>query len=118
MPPVQFQAPGTSDAAQRVSLWLEDVRIGKPTREGEGSARARDPRVFPRECRESSVTYKAPMTATAAWCMGPRGADAEVYENWMPCSTHMQNSVARMRSQSLASLAKLTVTLATRLGLV
>ena len=79
MPPVQFQAPGTSDAAQRVSLWLEDVRIGKPTREGEGSARARDPRVFPRECRESSVTYKAPMTATAAWCVGPRGADAETH---------------------------------------
>ena len=72
MPPVQFQTPGTTDKSNRVSMWFEDVRIGKPTREGEGgsSSRNRDPRVFPRECRESSVTYKAPMTATLAWTTG------------------------------------------------
>ena len=103
MPPVQFQAPGTSDAAHRVSLWLEDVRIGKPTREGEGSARARDPRVFPRECRESSVTYKAPMTATAAWCVGPRGADAEVYRREFRLT-----SIPTMVQSSACHLQRLT----------
>ena len=36
MPATQFQAPGTSDKANRVSMWFEDVRIGKPSREGEG----------------------------------------------------------------------------------
>ena len=103
MPPVQFQAPGTSDAAHRVSLWLEDVRIGKPTREGEGSARSRDPRVFPRECRESSVTYKAPMTATAAWCVGPRGADAETHRREFRLT-----SIPTMVQSSACHLSRLT----------
>jgi|TARA_B110000971_G_scaffold153992_1_gene157338 DNA-directed RNA polymerase I subunit RPA2 len=82
MPATQFQSPGTSDKANRVSMWFEDVRIGKPSREGEGSGRAgRDPRVFPRECRESSTTYKAPMTATLAWTMGgSKGDDDETSE--------------------------------------
>ena len=103
MPPVQFQAPGTSDAAHRVSLWLEDVGIGKPTREGEGSARSRDPRVFPRECRESSVTYKAPMTATAAWCVGPRGADAETHRREFRLT-----SIPTMVQSSACHLSRLT----------
>ena len=103
MPPVQFQAPGPSDAAHRVRVWLEDVRRGQPPREGEGSARARDPRVFPRECRESSVTYKAPMTATAAWCVGPRGADAETHRREFRLT-----SIPTMVQSSACHLSRLT----------
>ena len=74
--PVIIQSPGTTDSASRFSLWFEEVRLGRPSREGDGAVRARDPRVFPRECREASMTYKAPMTATLCWSMGE---DGDVY---------------------------------------
>ena len=70
---VAFQAPGTTDDAARIKIWFEDVRIGKPSREGDASVRAQDPRVFPRECREASITYKSPMTATVCWSKGGLG---------------------------------------------
>ena len=62
--PVAIQTPGTTAASGRLHVWFEEVRVGRPAREGDGGVRARDPRVFPRECREASITYKAPMTAT------------------------------------------------------
>jgi len=70
---VAIQPPGTSAPSSRLSLWFEEVCIGRPSRESDGSARARDPRVFPRECREASITYKGPMTAAVCWSMGENG---------------------------------------------
>lgn len=71
--PVSVQTPGTTAVSSRFSLWFEKLRLGRPSREGDGAVRARDPRVFPRECREASITYKAPMTATLCWSTGENG---------------------------------------------
>ena len=76
LPRVAFQAPGTTDPGSRHELWFESVTLGKPGRgesDGAAGARARDPRVFPRECREASMTYKAPMRATVCWRKGVGG---------------------------------------------
>ena len=43
---------------------LMRLALGKPWRDGDSASSSRDPRLFPRECRESSSTYKAPMSAT------------------------------------------------------
>ena len=53
-----------------VHVWFDEISLGKPSREGDGTSCSRDPRLFPRECRESSATYKAPMSATLAWSFG------------------------------------------------
>ena len=55
---VAFQAPGTTDDAARIKIWFEDVRIGKPSREGDASVRAQDPMVFPK-CRRHHHVHVA-----------------------------------------------------------
>mmetsp|Transcript_14619 Transcript_14619/g.59653 ORF Transcript_14619/g.59653 Transcript_14619/m.59653 type:complete len:552 (+) Transcript_14619:299-1954(+) len=67
---VTLQIPGTKDPSSRVHVWFDEISLGKPSREGDGTSCSRDPRLFPRECRESSATYKAPMSATLAWSFG------------------------------------------------
>ena len=72
--PVVLQTPGTSTNDDRVHLWLSEVSIGKPVRDSETSTDRRDPRVFPRECREAGATYKAPMFVTVCWKRGEDGS--------------------------------------------
>ena len=67
---VTLQIPATKDPSSRVHVWFDEISLGKPSREGDGTSCSRDPRLFPRECRESSATYKAPMSATLAWSFG------------------------------------------------
>ena len=53
---VTLQIPGTKDPSSRVHVWFDEISLGKPSREGDGTSCSRDPRLFPRECRESSAT--------------------------------------------------------------
>lgn len=54
-----------------VRFWLDSVRVGLPTRDGlDGAAAAAarpDRRLFPRECREAGVGYRAPLLGTLYW---------------------------------------------------
>ena len=70
---VTLQVPGTKDPTSRVHVWFDEISLGKPWRDGDSASSSRDPRLFPRECRESSSTYKAPMSATLAWSFGEYG---------------------------------------------
>ena len=78
MASVSVQAPGTSAQSSRIRLWFSGVSMKTPVRERDGLSLARDPRVFPRECREAGSTYKAPMTANICWSVGEAG---EVYHH-------------------------------------
>ena len=71
---IGIQPSEAKNRSSRLKLWVENVSIGRPSKEDTGIVRACDPRVFPRECRESSSTYKAPMSATIAWTFGDVGA--------------------------------------------
>ena len=64
---VTLQIPGTTAESSRILVWFEKIYLGKPCTENGGLPCTRDPRVFPRECREASTTYKAPMTASICW---------------------------------------------------
>ena len=51
-------------ASDTVEFWLENVKIGMPTKNQTGSAgNAAAAKLYPRECRELGIMYSAPLTA-------------------------------------------------------
>jgi len=65
LPSVEVEHPS---CGQRLTAWLEDIRVGKPflddTRPREAVTELR---VFPRECRQAGTSYTAPLTARLCW---------------------------------------------------
>ncbi|KAL6767395.1 hypothetical protein ACKKBF_B35095 [Auxenochlorella protothecoides x Auxenochlorella symbiontica] len=49
----------------RHSFWLENAVIGRPTKDDASSGA--DRRLFPRECRETGSTYRAPLSVDVVW---------------------------------------------------
>ncbi len=65
LPQLEVVHPGTG---ARLSVWLQSLRVGKPMREETRSTELmREPRVFPRECRQAGTSYTAPLTARVCW---------------------------------------------------
>lgn len=64
--PVSVVDPVSKETYQ---FWISDCSVERPTKE-ESSSSVIDRRLLPRECREASSTYKAPMNVEISWRSG------------------------------------------------
>eukprot|EP00762_Andalucia_godoyi_P006323 ANDGO_05931.mRNA.1 DNA-directed RNA polymerase I subunit rpa2 len=54
---VEIENAATSESLR---MWIEEIKIGRPTRDESGTGRT----LYPHECREAGLSYRAPMIAT------------------------------------------------------
>ena len=52
---IQPSGAQNTSSSPRFKMWFENISIGRPIREDTTAVRARDPRVFPRECRGRQI---------------------------------------------------------------
>lgn len=62
--PLQALHPGTGSSVQ---VWIESLRVGKPTHEESRAEAVRELRLFPRECRQAGTSYTAALIARVCW---------------------------------------------------
>ena len=79
--PTEVVHPGTG---VRVRLWLESLRVEKPMREESRATEGmREPRVFPRECRQAGTSYTGQLRAQLHWEL--EGGDGEQVKDVRLC---------------------------------
>lgn len=61
--PVEVHDPLAKETYQ---FWISECSVGRPTKE-EASSSVLDMRLLPRECREASSTYRAPLNVEISW---------------------------------------------------
>lgn len=59
---VEVEHPTTK---HRHNFWIENAVVGRPTKDDASSGA--DRRLFPRECRETGSTYRAPFSVDVVW---------------------------------------------------